>query len=82
MTLYAYSCRWTWRTRAGHRTYRSLLLGTPEDADVHLSIAHAQKTLGRRQEAIDSYRQAAACRPDFRRCLLESRQPQDLPLHG
>ena len=32
---------------------------------MHLSIAHAQKTLGRAQEAIDSYRQAAACRPDF-----------------
>jgi len=45
--------------------YRALLEDTPEDAEVHLSIAHAQKTLGRAQEGIDSYRRAAACRPDF-----------------
>ncbi len=45
--------------------YRKLLTGTPQDADVHLSIAHAQKTLGRRQEAVDSYRRAAECREDF-----------------
>ena len=45
--------------------YRELLQGTPEDADTHLSIAHALKTLGRRDEAIESYRRAAACRPNF-----------------
>jgi tetratricopeptide (TPR) repeat protein len=45
--------------------YRDLLEGTPEDADLHLSIAHALKTLGRSDEAIESYRRAAACRPNF-----------------
>jgi tetratricopeptide (TPR) repeat protein len=45
--------------------YRELLRETPGDADVHLSIAHALKTLGRREEAIESYRRAAACRPNF-----------------
>jgi tetratricopeptide (TPR) repeat protein len=45
--------------------YRELLRGTPADADAHLSIAHAQKTLGLRDEAIASYRRAADCRPDF-----------------
>jgi tetratricopeptide (TPR) repeat protein len=45
--------------------YRDLLQGTPLDADLHLSIAHALKTLGRSEEAIESYRRAAACRPDF-----------------
>jgi tetratricopeptide (TPR) repeat protein len=44
--------------------YRGLL-GTPADADVHLSIAHALKTLGRAPEAIASYRKAAELRPDF-----------------
>ena len=39
--------------------------GTSEDADLHLSIAHALKTLGRRDEAIESYRRAAAARPNF-----------------
>ena len=45
--------------------YRELLRGTPEDADLHLSIAHALKTLGRHDEAVASYRNAAASRPDF-----------------
>ncbi len=45
--------------------YRGVLQGTSADADVHLSIAHALKTMGRRDEAIASYRQAAAARPDF-----------------
>jgi len=45
--------------------YRELLRGTPEDADLHLSIAHALKTLGRRDEAVESYRSAAASRPGF-----------------
>jgi tetratricopeptide (TPR) repeat protein len=45
--------------------YRDLLEGTPADADLHLSIAHALKTLGRRDEAIESYRKAAASRPNF-----------------
>jgi tetratricopeptide (TPR) repeat protein len=45
--------------------YRALLRGVPEDADLHLSIAHALKTLGRRDEAVESYRSAAASRPGF-----------------
>jgi tetratricopeptide (TPR) repeat protein len=45
--------------------YREVLQGTAADADTHLSIAHALKTLGRREEAIESYRTAAACRPGF-----------------
>jgi tetratricopeptide (TPR) repeat protein len=45
--------------------YGELLTGTAADADLHLWIAHAQKTLGRRQDAIDSYHRASACRADF-----------------
>jgi len=45
--------------------YRELLTGSAADADLHLWIAHAQKTLGLRQEAIDSYHRASACRADF-----------------
>jgi tetratricopeptide (TPR) repeat protein len=48
--------------------YRSLLSppgDTPGDAEVHLSIAHALKTLGRAEEGIDAYHLAARCRPDF-----------------
>ncbi|MFI4868376.1 MAG: sulfotransferase [Steroidobacterales bacterium] len=45
--------------------YQDLLQATPADPDLHLSIAHALKTLGRRAEAIESYRRAAVLRPSF-----------------
>jgi tetratricopeptide (TPR) repeat protein len=45
--------------------YRELLAETPGDPELHLSIAHALKTLGTTAEAIDSYHAAAALRPDF-----------------
>ena len=45
--------------------YQELLRGTPADADLHLSIAHALKTLGRQEPAIESYRRAAVSRPAF-----------------
>jgi tetratricopeptide (TPR) repeat protein len=46
--------------------YQALLTGVAAvDAEVHLSIAHALKTLGRTPEAIDSYRRAADCRPAY-----------------
>jgi tetratricopeptide (TPR) repeat protein len=45
--------------------YRELLPDALEPEDLHLSIAHAQKTLGRQPEAIDSYHAAAAARPGF-----------------
>jgi predicted Zn-dependent protease len=45
--------------------YREILAETPQDAELHLSIAHALKTLGRTPEAIDSYRAAAAVRTNY-----------------
>jgi tetratricopeptide (TPR) repeat protein len=39
--------------------------GAPETADLHLSVAHALKTLGRQKEAIESYYTAIACRPGY-----------------
>jgi tetratricopeptide (TPR) repeat protein len=45
--------------------YREILAQTPGDPELHLSIAHALKTLGRTQEAVESYRAAAAARPCF-----------------
>jgi tetratricopeptide (TPR) repeat protein len=37
----------------------------PGAADLHLSLAHSLKTVGRREESIDAYRAAAAARPNF-----------------
>jgi tetratricopeptide (TPR) repeat protein len=45
--------------------YREILAESPQDAELHLSIAHALKTLGQTQEAVESYRAAAAARPYF-----------------
>jgi tetratricopeptide (TPR) repeat protein len=45
--------------------YREILAETPQDPELHLSIAHALKTLGRTPEAIESYRAAAEVRPSF-----------------
>jgi len=45
--------------------YQDLVRETPDSADLHLSVAHTLKTLGRRKESIEAYRAAAAVRPDF-----------------
>jgi tetratricopeptide (TPR) repeat protein len=48
--------------------YRELVVDAPlgtQSAELHLSVAHSLKALGRRQEAIESYRAAAAARPAY-----------------
>jgi len=45
--------------------YRELLTGAAQPADLHLSIAHSLKTLGRSAEAIVEYRAAAAARAAY-----------------
>ncbi len=45
--------------------YQGLLAGAAQPADLHLSIAHSLKTLGRRHAAITEYRAAAAVRTDY-----------------
>jgi len=47
------------------RTYRDLLREAPNVADLHLSVGHALKTLGRQAEAIASYWSAAQANPRF-----------------
>src|SRR5579862_3647498 len=45
--------------------YRGLLAASPESAELHVSLGHVLKTLGRQQEAMESYQTAAAARPSF-----------------
>jgi len=47
------------------RMYRELAVEAPNAAELHLSVGHALKTMGRQQEAIDAYHMAADARPDF-----------------
>jgi tetratricopeptide (TPR) repeat protein len=45
--------------------YQALLKDAPQDAELHLSIGHVLKTLGRAEESIAAYRAAAQARPSF-----------------
>jgi tetratricopeptide (TPR) repeat protein len=50
---------------AAIQIYRELCAETPEAAGIHLSLAHALKTQGSQQQAIESYRAAAAALPSY-----------------
>jgi tetratricopeptide (TPR) repeat protein len=64
-TTYATICAALGDYEQALRLYRELLDGSPADADLHLSMAHGLKTLGRQAEAVASYRAAASRRPGF-----------------
>jgi tetratricopeptide (TPR) repeat protein len=68
-TLYASTTVGLGRQDEAAALFRGLIAeapaGTRELAELHLSVAHALKTLGRREEAIEAYRAAIAARPDF-----------------
>ncbi len=63
--VYAASCLGLGDHDEALATYGALVAETPEAADLHLSIGHALKTMGRQAEAIAAYRRAADARPDF-----------------
>jgi tetratricopeptide (TPR) repeat protein len=64
-TLYAMSCVGLGLHERAIELYRELLPGAPQPAELHLSIAHSYKTLGRGEAAIAEYRAAVAARTDF-----------------
>ncbi|HEY6483764.1 MAG TPA: sulfotransferase [Steroidobacteraceae bacterium] len=64
-TLYATICVGVGSHEEALRVFRELLHDAPEPAELHLSIAHALKTLGHQSQAIAAYRAAAAARPGF-----------------
>jgi tetratricopeptide (TPR) repeat protein len=64
-TLHATTCVGLGEHEKAIAMYRSLLVETPRAAELHLSVAHALKTLGRRDEAVQSYHAAAAVRPAY-----------------
>ena len=45
--------------------YRQLLAASPDSADLQVSLGHALQTVGRQQEAIESYKMAATVRLGF-----------------
>jgi tetratricopeptide (TPR) repeat protein len=63
--LYALTCVGLGQHERAIEVYRKLLEGARQPAELHLSIAHSLKTLGRGAEAIAEYRAAAAARSGF-----------------
>jgi tetratricopeptide (TPR) repeat protein len=45
--------------------YRRLLAGSPDSAELLVSLGHSLRAVGRQKEAAESYRTAAATRPGF-----------------
>ncbi|MGH8265881.1 MAG: tetratricopeptide repeat protein, partial [Steroidobacteraceae bacterium] len=64
-TLHALACVGLGLHERAIELYRDLLTGARQPAELHLSIAHSLKTLGRREEAIAEYRAAAAARAGY-----------------
>jgi tetratricopeptide (TPR) repeat protein len=64
-TLHALTCVGLGLHERAIELYRELLTGAMQPADLHLSIAHSLKTLGRREDAIAEYRAAAAARAGY-----------------
>ena len=64
-TVYAMTCVGLGQHERAIGLYRGLLSGAAQPAELHLSVAHSLKTLGRREEAITEYRAAATVRPAF-----------------
>ena len=80
-TLYATACIGIGRHEKALELYRELSVDAPRAPDLLLSIGHTLKTLGRYDEVcqcLSSDRRRPAW---LWRRLLESRQPEDLPLH-
>ncbi len=64
-TLFATACVGIGANEKALALYQQLLAGAPHAAELHLSIAHSLKTLGRTAESIEAYRAASAAQADY-----------------
>jgi len=64
-TLFAATCVGLGEHVKAITLYRGLLIDAPRVAELHLSLAHSLKTLGKRDESIASYYAAATIRSNF-----------------
>ena len=63
------------------KIYDHVIAAHPDFSQTYLSRGHALKTVGRLEEGIDSYRQCLPGPTQLWGCLLEPRQPQNLPFY-
>jgi tetratricopeptide (TPR) repeat protein len=64
LSLYAAACAGLGEHERAIAVYRRLLGALPGSSELHVSLGHCLKAVGRQKEATDSY-QAAAARPSF-----------------
>ena len=65
LSLYAAACAGLGEHEPAIAVYRRLLAESPESAELHVSLGHSLKTVGRQKEATESYQAAATARPSF-----------------
>src|ERR1700730_7628728 len=65
LSLYAAACVGLGEYEPAIALYRELLAASPASAELHVSLGHSLKTVGRTKEATESYQRAAAARPSF-----------------
>jgi tetratricopeptide (TPR) repeat protein len=65
LSLYAAACVGLRENFLAIAVYRQLLAVSPSSAELHVSLGHTLKTVGRQREAIESYQTAARVRPSF-----------------
>jgi tetratricopeptide (TPR) repeat protein len=65
LSLYAAACVGLGEYEPAIALYRELLAASPASADLHVSLGHSLKAVGRKKEATESYEMAAAARPSF-----------------
>jgi len=65
LSLYAAACVGLGEYEPAIALYRELLAASPASVDLHVSLGHSLKAVGRKKEATESYQMAAAARPSF-----------------
>jgi tetratricopeptide (TPR) repeat protein len=65
LSLDSASCAGLGKHEEAIALYRRLLAGLPASSELHVSLGHCLKSVGRQKEAIESYQTAAAIRPSF-----------------
>jgi tetratricopeptide (TPR) repeat protein len=65
LLLSAAACAGLGRHERAIALYRHLIAGSPKSADLHVSLGHSLKAIGRQKEATASYQMAAEARPGF-----------------
>jgi tetratricopeptide (TPR) repeat protein len=65
LSLHAAACVGLGKHEAAIALYRQLLAASPGSPELHVSLGHCLKTVGRQKEATECYQWAAAARPSF-----------------